>query len=85
MGSTIMFSFTPVSMWKFLGPFIIVIHQGLLLTISYRNFVLFGWDGDAARDGGFLEANREGIVASVGFLAIYFIGVQLGTLLMKKR
>jgi phosphatidylinositol glycan class W len=85
MGSTIMFSFTPVKMWKFLGPLVIVVHQGLLLTTSYRNFVLFGWKGDAARDGGFLEANREGIIASVGFLAIYLIGVQLGTLLMKKR
>ena len=83
MSSTILFLFTPQPLHRFLGAIIIVIHQHLLNS-GLKQFVLFGYNGDAARKG-LLESNREGIVSSVGFVAIYFVGVQLGTILLKKR
>lgn len=83
MCSTVLFLYSPVFLHRYLGAVVILLHQ-VALSKGLRNFVLFGYNGDASRKG-LLESNREGVVSSIGFVAIYFVGVQLGTILMKNR
>ncbi|XP_052242547.1 phosphatidylinositol-glycan biosynthesis class W protein-like [Dreissena polymorpha] len=84
LGSTVLFFLTPPSLHAFLGPCILATHQLLLSKAGLREFVIVGYGTHFSRNG-IIEANREGIVATVGFLAIFFIGVQLGKILMAKR
>ena len=46
--------------------------------------MLLGPSGDGSRTG-LLSANREGVVSSVGYLAVYMAGIQLGRWLFRKR
>ena len=82
--STAFFCITPKLLWPFLGIIIVLPYQYLLSTTGLHAFVFFGFMGTATRNG-FIEANREGLVSSVGFLAVYFVGVQLGRILHQKR
>ena len=82
--SSVLFCIVPKSLWSFMWLAITLPYQYCLSTTTLHSFVFFGFSGTASRDG-FLEANREGIVSSVGYLALYFVGVQLGRILFRKR
>ncbi|NWX15014.1 PIGW protein, partial [Aegotheles bennettii] len=61
-----------------------VLYQLTLSTTSLRSFVLHGSDGSDTRVG-FLNANREGLVSLLGYLAIYMASVQVGLWLLERR
>ncbi|XP_035232196.1 phosphatidylinositol-glycan biosynthesis class W protein-like isoform X2 [Stegodyphus dumicola] len=63
----------------FLAVVTIVLHQLLLSQMDLTLFVL-----SDARDT-FIRANKEGIVSLLGFISLYFFGVQLGSLLWRSR
>lgn len=60
------------------------LYQYLLSCAGLRAFVLYGRYGDNSRHG-FLDANREGLCSCAGYLALYFIGVQVGKFLFQER
>ncbi|NWI45790.1 PIGW protein, partial [Picathartes gymnocephalus] len=61
-----------------------VLYQLLLSTTSLKMFVLHGSDGRDSRLG-FLDANREGLLSLLGYLAIYLASVQVGLWLLQHR
>ena len=60
------------------------LHQFFLSLAGGTDYVLLGPSGDGSRTG-LLSANREGVVSSVGYLAVYMAGIQLGQWLFRKR
>ncbi|XP_045155731.1 phosphatidylinositol-glycan biosynthesis class W protein [Echinops telfairi] len=63
---------------------IIVVYQLALDFTPLKQFILHGTDGSGTRVG-LLNANREGIISTLGYLAIYMAGVQTGSYLFKNR
>ncbi|NWW49442.1 PIGW protein, partial [Pedionomus torquatus] len=61
-----------------------VFYQLLLNTTSLKMFILHGSNGRDTRVG-FLNANREGLVSLLGYLAVYMASVQVGLCLLKCR
>lgn len=61
-----------------------VFYQLALDFTPLKMFILYGTDGSGTRVG-FLNANREGIMSSVGYVAIYMAGVQTGSYIFRKR
>uniref|UniRef100_A0A8C3PKF1 Phosphatidylinositol-glycan biosynthesis class W protein n=1 Tax=Calidris pygmaea TaxID=425635 RepID=A0A8C3PKF1_9CHAR len=61
-----------------------VFYQLVLNTTSLKTFILHGSDGRDTRVG-FLNANREGLLSLLGYLAIYMASVQVGLYLLKRR
>ncbi|NWX28851.1 PIGW protein, partial [Notiomystis cincta] len=61
-----------------------VLYQLLLSTTSLKRFVLHGSDGRGSRLG-FLDANREGLLSLLGYLALYLASVQAGLWLLRRR
>ncbi|XP_028322625.1 phosphatidylinositol-glycan biosynthesis class W protein isoform X2 [Gouania willdenowi] len=57
------------------------LYQLTLETSSLKDFVIHNND----RDKSFLLANKEGIISTVGYVAIYLIGVQVGLYVMQPR
>ncbi|NXS25185.1 PIGW protein, partial [Mystacornis crossleyi] len=66
------------------GLALAVLYQLLLSTTSLKVFVLHGSDGRDSRLG-FLDANREGLLSLLGYLAIYLASVQVGLWLLQRR
>ncbi|GAB1603092.1 phosphatidylinositol-glycan biosynthesis class W protein-like [Argonauta hians] len=54
------------------------------LHFGLENYIINGSDGRGTRKS-LLDANREGIFSSFGYLALYFVGVQLGQLFFGVR
>lgn len=54
------------------------------LQLGLKDYLILGADGSGSRTN-LLDANREGVFSSLGYLAIYFAGVQLGQYLLKPR
>ncbi|XP_052808580.1 phosphatidylinositol-glycan biosynthesis class W protein-like isoform X2 [Mya arenaria] len=82
--STSLLQFTPIFLHKYLGFIVIFLHQAALSTTAVRSFASKGWFGDRSRKG-FIDANREGLISTIGFIGFYFIGVNFGRFLMKNR
>ncbi|NXY73867.1 PIGW protein, partial [Glareola pratincola] len=61
-----------------------VLYQLILNTTSLKMFILHGSNGRDSRVG-FLNANREGLLSLLGYLAIYMASVQVGLCLLKCR
>ncbi len=59
-------------------------YQYLLSNKNVTQFIMYGSDGQGTREGLF-NANREGIISCLGYLAIYFAGVQLGSYVFQAR
>ncbi|NXS13405.1 PIGW protein, partial [Neodrepanis coruscans] len=59
-------------------------YQLLLNTTPLKTFLLHGSSGRDSRLG-FLDANREGLLSLVGYLAIYLASVQVGLWLQGRR
>ena len=62
-----------------------VFYQYLLTSCGISNYLLQGLDGSGGRQSGIMDANREGLYSCIGYLAIYFAGVQLGIFILRKR
>jgi phosphatidylinositol glycan class W len=84
--STIILRILPESLGK--HPWIIGIFIGLCyeraLINGLEDFVLNGSKGDGTRTI-FIDANREGICSSFGYVALYFIGVSIGKLIFHNK
>lgn len=65
-----------------IGIFIGLFYQRALMN-GLEDFILNGSKGDGSRSG-FVDANREGICSSLGYLALYFMGVSIGKLIFQK-
>ncbi|XP_007946120.1 phosphatidylinositol-glycan biosynthesis class W protein [Orycteropus afer afer] len=63
---------------------IAVLYQLALDFTQLKRLILYGTDGSGTRVG-LLNANREGIISILGYLAIYMAGVQTGSYLLNKR
>ncbi|XP_014669699.1 PREDICTED: phosphatidylinositol-glycan biosynthesis class W protein-like isoform X2 [Priapulus caudatus] len=61
-----------------------VLYQYLLINCGLADFLKYGSDGTDSRET-LIDANREGLVSCIGYIALYFAGVQLGRILMKPR
>ncbi|KFQ26277.1 Phosphatidylinositol-glycan biosynthesis class W protein [Mesitornis unicolor] len=64
--------------------YLAVLYQLILNTTSLKMFILHGSNGRDTRVG-FVNANREGLLSLVGYLAIYMASVQVGLCLLKRR
>ncbi|KAM3934444.1 phosphatidylinositol-glycan biosynthesis class W protein isoform 1-T2 [Leptodactylus fuscus] len=71
------------SIW-IVATVIIMSYQIVLETTNLKTFILYGSDNKGTRLG-FLNANREGIFSIFGYVAIYMIGIHIGSYLLKKR
>ncbi|XP_059764392.1 phosphatidylinositol-glycan biosynthesis class W protein [Balaenoptera ricei] len=63
---------------------ITVFYQLALDFTPLKRLVLYGSDGSGTRVG-LLNANREGIISTLGYVAIHMAGVQTGSYVLKKR
>ncbi|XP_004462095.1 phosphatidylinositol-glycan biosynthesis class W protein [Dasypus novemcinctus] len=63
---------------------IIVLYQLALDFMHLKKLILYGTDGSGTRVG-LLNANREGIISTLGYVAIYMAGVQTGSYVIKNR
>ena len=59
-----------------------VSYQLLLSWSGLREYLMFGPNGDYSRPTLF-SANREGIISCLGYLSIYYIGMQIGKFLFQ--
>lgn len=81
---TAVFTFIPVQWSAAMGISLAVCYHYLLNMHGLEDYILHGSDGQGSRNG-ILEANREGIYSSIGYCAIYLIGVSLGRFLFQIR
>ncbi|XP_058903564.1 phosphatidylinositol-glycan biosynthesis class W protein [Kogia breviceps] len=63
---------------------ITVLYQLALDFTPLKRLILYGSDGSGTRVG-LLNANREGIISTLGYVAIHMAGVQTGSYVLKKR
>lgn len=63
---------------------ITVLYQLALDFTPLKGIILYGTDGRGTRVG-LLNANREGIISTLGYVAIYMAGVQTGLYVLKRR
>lgn len=61
-----------------------VMYQLLLSLAGLREYLIFGPLGDYSRPT-LVSANREGIVSCLGYLSLYYSGVQMGTFLFRVK
>lgn len=61
-----------------------VLYQLALDFTSLKRLILYGTDGSGTRIG-LLNANREGIISTLGYVAIHMAGVQTGLYVHKNR
>ncbi|XP_031556161.1 phosphatidylinositol-glycan biosynthesis class W protein-like [Actinia tenebrosa] len=61
-----------------------IFYQYCLSKLGLEDFILHGSGGDGSRHG-LVNANREGMVSCIGYLALYLMGLQLGRFLFIKR
>ena len=84
MASVVYVAATPKWSW-ILAVLLACGYQYVLIgPLNLENFILDGSDGQGTRDG-FINANREGLFSCIGYLALYFLGVQLGVYIFKPR
>ena len=64
--------------------FIIGVYQLSLSYLGLSHYLIHGAEGGGSRSG-LLDANREGIVSCLGYVALYLGSVQLGRFIFKSR
>ncbi|XP_076440092.1 glucosaminyl-phosphatidylinositol-acyltransferase PIGW-like [Babylonia areolata] len=82
--STVALCLCPVKLSCALAVAIMSVYQYALSHKGLADYILHGVDGQGSRQG-LLDANREGVLSSLGYMALYLIGVQLGSLLFSKN
>ncbi|XP_067678563.1 phosphatidylinositol-glycan biosynthesis class W protein-like isoform X2 [Haliotis asinina] len=80
--STVILSVFPVQLSGILSIMIAAGYQYSLTSLT--TYILHGADGRGTRVG-LLDANREGLFSCIGYLAIYFAGVEIGRYIFRKR
>ena len=83
MVSSLFYPLLPLPPWA-TGVLLIGVHQLLLSYFGLTNYVINGLHGDSSRDT-LIDANREGVVSSLGYIALYFMGMELGKYIFKPR
>lgn len=83
MVSSIFYPLLPVPPW-ITGVSLITFHQLLLSHFGVTDYVINGPHGDGSRDT-LIDANREGLVSSLGYIALYFLGMEIGRFIFKQR
>lgn len=78
--SSLLLTFVPLKFSFVYGVLILIIHEMLLEFGGLAQYVF----GDAKRDNLF-SANREGIISTLGFVALYFLSVAVGIWLNLKE
>ncbi|XP_062967756.1 phosphatidylinositol-glycan biosynthesis class W protein [Cynocephalus volans] len=63
---------------------ITVLYQLALDFTPLKRLILYGTDGSGTRVG-LLNANREGIISTLGYVAIHMAGVQTGSYVLKNK
>jgi phosphatidylinositol glycan class W len=63
---------------------IAALYQLALDFTPLKSLILYGTDGSGTRVG-LLNANREGIISVLGYVAVHMAGVQTGLYVLKKR
>lgn len=63
---------------------LISVYQYCLTSRGLSLYIINGVDGEGGRHG-FLDANREGIFSSIGYLSMYLFAVKLGGFIFKKK
>ncbi|XP_016058997.1 PREDICTED: phosphatidylinositol-glycan biosynthesis class W protein [Miniopterus natalensis] len=81
--SLILMFFPPNKSW-IVAISITVLYQLALDFTPLKRLILYGTDGSGTRVG-LLNANREGIISTLGYVAIHMAGVQTGSYVLKKR
>ncbi|KAM4843702.1 phosphatidylinositol-glycan biosynthesis class W protein isoform 1-T2 [Thomomys bottae] len=81
--SLLLIIFPPNTSW-IVAVSVIVFYQVFLEFTPLKRLILYGTDGRGTRVGWF-NANREGIMSTLGYLAIHMAGVQTGLYVLKKR
>ncbi|KAK3091531.1 hypothetical protein FSP39_020555 [Pinctada imbricata] len=75
VGNLISLITTSVS-WGGLSLLMGVGHQ-LMLSLGGSKYIIHGSDGQGGRHG-LLDANREGILSALGYISLYFFGIEIG-------
>ena len=83
MLSTLLYPLLIIPPWT-TGLVLITLHQSLLSFGGVTSYVINGLHGDDTRDT-LISANREGIVSSLGYLALYFFGMEIGRFVFQSR
>eukprot|EP00794_Sanderia_malayensis_P007860 gene7860-8710_t len=65
------------------GISLAALHQYLLSSCGISDYIIKGSKGDGSRSANIFDANREGIISCLGFIALYFIAVQIGKEIFK--
>ncbi|XP_012556495.2 phosphatidylinositol-glycan biosynthesis class W protein [Hydra vulgaris] len=63
---------------------IIIIYQTMLSSFGLASIIQSGFNGDNQRVS-FIDANREGICSTLGYISIYFFGIFFGKQLIKTK
>ncbi|XP_037664713.1 phosphatidylinositol-glycan biosynthesis class W protein [Choloepus didactylus] len=82
--TSLLLTFFPPNKSWIVAISIIVLYQLALDFTPLKKLILYGTDGSGARVG-LLNANREGIISTLGYVAIYMAGVQTGSYVLKNR
>ena len=59
-------------------------YQYALSNKGLTDYILHGADGTGSRHG-LVDANREGILSCLGYMALYLIGVHIGSQLFSEK
>ncbi|XP_015998833.2 phosphatidylinositol-glycan biosynthesis class W protein [Rousettus aegyptiacus] len=82
--TSLLLIFLPLNKSWIVAVSITVLYQLALDFTPLKRLILYGTDGSGTRVG-LLNANREGIISTLGYVAIYMAGVQTGSYVLKKR
>ncbi|XP_007517037.1 phosphatidylinositol-glycan biosynthesis class W protein [Erinaceus europaeus] len=82
--SSLLLSIFPLNKSWIIAISISVLYQLALDFTPLKRLILYGTDGNGTRVG-LLNANREGIISNMGYVAIYMAGVQTGSYVFKNR
>ncbi|XP_062509263.1 phosphatidylinositol-glycan biosynthesis class W protein-like isoform X2 [Corticium candelabrum] len=67
-----------------MGGLIMGLYQYGLSVCGLKDYLLFGFHGNGSRSN-VVDANREGLLSCVGYLAIYLFSVELGRVVFRRR
>ncbi|KAK7492916.1 hypothetical protein BaRGS_00015863 [Batillaria attramentaria] len=81
---TVLFCICPVRFCSFMSVGIMAVYQYSLLYMGLSDFILHGPGGTNSR-AGFVNANREGIFSSVGYVVLYLVGAHIGRFLFSQH
>lgn len=82
--TSLLLIFFPLNKSWIVAISITILYQLALDFTPLKRIILYGTDGSGTRVG-LLNANREGIISTLGYVGIHMAGVQTGSYVLKKR